>query len=141
MKTQRKIWNFIKGIFYFAPTLLVGIIIILYIFTNFRYSLQNTTNLPTLTNIIYEFADFIDFSMNSAPFPFNNAIITPLRNVIDWVNINLFNNGFGWSQSALNYIWVQVAWYIQARLMFILFDALLFIINFAENMLNKTYRK
>lgn len=142
MKSNRKIYKVLKWLILLLPLWLL-----IYQFLGVligTIGMEITENAKiTIYDIfdIYNIEQMIKNTYATVPFNLNQLIVAPIRNFLDWINYNLFLGNSLNSGSVYGAIWYYVGWFIQCKLAFLLIEALLFFIDFAERLLNKTYRK
>lgn len=129
-----KILKHIKNVLIMLPLLMTLFIMLLSLFNFFSFK---STSSPTFEHIADEVIDKpLLYVLSGTNISLDSTIQPPLKNFVIFAQTYLIN-----SNVLTDYILFYLCWIAQIKLLFIIFDALIFFIDFAERLLNKTYRK
>lgn len=131
---KNKILRHIKNVLLLMPLIVTLFIMLLSLFNSFSFKANTTPTYESITDQVI--IKPIQFVTSGSDLSLRSTLKLPMLNFVGWVQNNLIN-----SNLLTNYILYYLCWIAQIKLLFIIFDALIFFIDFAERLLNKTYRK
>lgn len=131
---KNKILKHIKNVLLLLPLIFTLFLMLLTLFNSFSFKSDSVPSFSQFTDEVI--IKPVSFVVSGSDISLRSTLKLPLLNFAGWVQNNLIN-----SNVLTNYILYYLCWIAQIKLLFIIFDAFIFFIDFAERLLNKTYRK